>query len=66
MFRQDYKDFLFFVFCSIVGGTIILNTDKLLALRPAKGHKPVRKRSRAGKLNHSNPATTNRSKLYKR
>ena len=64
LFRQDYKDFLFFVLCGVVGGAIVLNGDKILALRPVRGHQAPRKHPRNRKLNASHP--TRREPLYKR
>lgn len=66
MFRQNYKDFIFFVLCGVVGGVIVLNSEKILSLRPSRGHTAVRKRPRNNKLRTSDPTGSNRNQLYKR
>ena len=66
LFRQDYRDFIFFVLCGIVGGAIVLNSDKILAMRPSRGHRPPKNRPRNNKLRTSDPTGMNREELYKR
>ena len=65
-FRQDYRDFVFFVLAGVIGSAIVLNSEKLLAMRPVRGHRPVRARPKNNKLRVSDPTGTNREELYKR
>ena len=65
-FHQDYRDFIFFVIAGVVGASIVMNSDKILALRPVRGHRPPRARPKNNKLRTSDPSVINRDELYKR